>query len=43
MEAAARSVVDLRFELGVKSSAAEEELVLVVLLMLKSSFSGCNE
>jgi hypothetical protein len=30
-------VTDLRFDLGVKSSAAEAELVLVVLRMLNSS------
>ena len=31
-----KAIADLRFELGVKSSAAEAELVLVVLHMLKS-------
>ena len=36
------NVADLRFELGVKSSAAEAELVLVVLRMFNSREAAKN-
>ncbi len=38
----ARMLSTLRFELGVKSSAAEVELVLVVFIVLRKLISSCS-